>query len=692
MLTGTRRPEMSHHFRQKQLSLLRQIVLPMLALVILTALSVGVPALQMVNNQLKQQAQERVEQGSYTTHILITNKLNDLSYLAVLTAQRPTLQRLVSGNYLDELSEYLEIFRLGAGLDTVLLCMGTNEVISHAGDRDSLQTCQLGQGGIIIDNGTGWMLASQAIPEIHDIYVIVGTKLDTAFASQLYEETGLDQTLVLNGTYLAANFPEGRQIWQSADPGVIMPPSDVGQYYSLRTQYASTGLETMVSLSAIDFVQARRQLNLVIGGSIAAVILFGSMLGLILARQISLPVERLLNSADKLRHGDLASPVRADTRVRELAQLSYVLDDARTTLNHTISELRNEKAWTDHLLESIVEGIITLDRNNNITYFSRGAEEITGWRQQEVLFRPVDEIFSLYETEGSISQLLPSPGNKQIITIRNRGGKPVILDITGASLGPPESGKGATVLVLRDVSNEESIRRLLGDFLANITHEFRTPLSALAASSELLLDQHKDLDHDELANLLNNIHLGILNLQTLIDNLLEGASIETGRFRVFVQPTDLCSILKEAVQIMRPLAEKYGVEIDTHIPADIPHVQADSRRTTQVLMNLLSNAIKWGASGGFISMKVHQTGQFIEVKISDRGPGIPPEQQSSLFLPFSKPQPEGKTQQGAGLGLSVVKAIVEAQGGSVGMNDRQGGGAEFWFTLPEATTQTERTV
>jgi PAS domain S-box-containing protein len=683
---------MSHRLRQKQYSLLRQIVLPMLALVILTTLAVGIPAIQVVNNQLAQQAQARVEQGTQTTHILIAHKLNDLSYLAILTAQRPTLQRLVRENTLAELGDYLEIFRLGAGLDAVMVCRSPNDIVYQAGERFPIHTCQWDQGGLTFADNSGWMLSSRPLPELPDTQVIVGTKLGTTFAFQLRQETGMHQTLLLNGDFLATSFQNGNQVWQAANHAAMLTPSDLNQYYSLRTQFANTDLETVVSLDATEFLQTRHLLNIVIGGSMSVVIIAGSILGVILARQISLPVERLLDSADNLRHGDLASPVRADTRVRELALLSYILDDARTTLNHTITELQSEKAWIEHLLESVVEGIITLDRNKNITFFSHGAEQISGQRQDEAIYRPVDEIFTLFDTEGNFSQRLPSPGNKQVITIRNHNGKPATLAITGASLGPPESGKGATVFVLRDVSSEESIRRLLGDFIANITHEFRTPLTALAASTELLLEHYPELDHEELANLLNNIHLGILNLQTLIDNLLEGASIETGRFRVFVQQADLAAIVQEAVQIMQPLADKYGLRIETSLSTDLPAVLADSQRTIQVLVNLLSNAIKWGSSGGSIHINVAYSGAFVEVRVTDQGPGIPADLQSSLFHTFSKQQPGGQIKQGTGLGLSVVKAIVEAQGGQVGMNDRPGGGAEFWFTLPEAQPRTEKAL
>jgi PAS domain S-box-containing protein len=680
---------MAHRLRQKQYSLSHQIVLPLVALVILTALAVGISAIFLLQNQLQKLAQALTEQGSQTTHILISNELDELSYLAVLTAQRPTLQRLIRENDPLELAPYLETFRQGATLDTVLLCNGMDEVIIQSGEVISSQICQLQSSSqqVIFDSlsSSGWLLASQTVPlELDGVDVVVGIRLDEDFAALLEGETGLKQTLLYDGNFLASSFGAQNQIWQIAQPTELTLPSESAPYYSLRSHYQYTSLETVVSLPASEFTQAQKDLNRIIGGSMGFVILLGSGLGILRARQISRPLEQLRDAAQDLRHGDLTTPVQVKSSVRELALLSYVLDDARATLNHTITELRNEKAWTDHLLESVVEGIIALDRNKNVAFFSHGAERISGWEQQDVLSRPVDEVFPLYNKAGSFSQHLPDPGGIQKIAVQTRNGQLATLAITRASMGPPESGRADTILVLRDVSNEESIHRLLGDFLANITHEFRTPLSALAASSELLLDQLPDLEQDELLDLLNNIHLGILNLQTLIDNLLEGASIETGRFRVFTQPSDLATILHESVQSISPLATKYGVEIETEIPDGIPSILADPRRTNQVLVNLLSNALKWGASGGSITVSVAQNAGEVIVNVSDRGPGIPSEQRDSLFHPFSKTHTEKRSPQGTGLGLTVVKAIVEAQGGRVGMHDRPGGGTIFWFTLLEA--------
>jgi signal transduction histidine kinase len=182
--------------------------------------------------------------------------------------------------------------------------------------------------------------------------------------------------------------------------------------------------------------------------------------------------------------------------------------------------------------------------------------------------------------------------------------------------------------------------------------------------------------------------MGIVGLQTLVDNLLEGASIEAGRFRVYARPVEVETIINDGVRLLRPLLEKHGQCLVVELPAGLPVVRADPRRTVQVLVNLLSNANKYGPDRAEITVSaVPEEGQ-VRVRVADQGPGIPPEYRNELFRRFSPPSVDNsKAQVGMGLGLSVVKAIVEAQGGQVGVEDRPGGGSIFWFTLivePEA--------
>jgi PAS domain S-box-containing protein len=391
----------------------------------------------------------------------------------------------------------------------------------------------------------------------------------------------------------------------------------------------------------------------------------------------------LATAASAMSEGDLDTPFTPEAHVREVALVAQALEGARVDLKRSLTELRREKDWTDNLLEAIVEGIVTLDRQGRITFFSSGAERITGWKREEVLGRTCDGIFQPTDTSESFSELIPVPGRRQKIRMELRDGRQVVLAVSGARLLPPTRGEDRVALVFRDVSEEEAIHRLLGDFLANVAHEFRTPLSALAASVELLIDQAPDLSPAELEELLISLHLGTLGLQTLIDNLLESASIETGHFRVHPRPSNLTDIIGDAIDMMQPLLDKHAQRLVLELPVEIPTVLADPRRTVQVLINLLSNASKYGPDDAEIEISVTVGGPWAKVTVSDSGPGIPPTQRKNLFQRFVYSRTgNDKAQVGAGLGLSVVKAVVEAHGAEVGIDERPGGGSTFWFTLP----------
>ena len=415
-----------------------------------------------------------------------------------------------------------------------------------------------------------------------------------------------------------------------------------------------------------------------------------------------------MEGTDLTARQDSESDLSPGGEIGALATASVVqaLESARTDLQQTLAELRQEKAWTDHLLESIVEGIVTLDRQGRITFFSQGAERTTGWQREQVLGHACDQVFRPIGTNEPFTQLIPAPGGTRRIAVELRDGRQAMLAVTGARLLPPEGNNARVALVFRDVSEEEAVHRLLGDFLANVAHEFRTPLSAVAASVELLLDQIPDLIaargystsphptggagdelEGELHELLGSLHAGILGLQNLVDNLLESASIETGHFRVSPRPSSLGEIIAEAIRMVKPLVNKRSQQLMIDLPATLPAVQADPRRVAQVVVNLLSNAAKHSPDNATIGIHASVDGDRVRVAIADQGPGIPAEDRNLLFRRFAHPSTgHDPAKAGAGLGLSVVKAVVEAHGGQVGIEDRPGGGVVLWFTLPAAAT------
>ena len=251
-----------------------------------------------------------------------------------------------------------------------------------------------------------------------------------------------------------------------------------------------------------------------------------------------------------------------------------------------------------------------------------------------------------------------------------------------------EALEAARADLQRTLAELRQEKALTDHFLASVSHEFRTPLTAVAASVELLIDQADALSPAELHELLGTLHLGVLNLHKLVDNLLESASIEAGRFRVRPRPADLGEIIAAAAATMQPLLDRHGQRLVVKLPADTPMVLADPRRMVQVLVNLLSNAshAQHGLAESEITVSAALEGGVVRVLVADQGPGIAPQQRAELlkgrrFFALSAGADSGAP-AGFGLGLSVVKAIVESHHGQWGIDDGPGGGAVVWFTLP----------
>jgi PAS domain S-box-containing protein len=669
-----------------------QMILSSIALVLLTAAAAGLPAIWLIRDQLDRQAWAQVDQGSTAAQALYQAQQNELASLATLTAQRPSLRQLLIQGDREATQAYLRTLQEGSGLDLVLVCDAA-EPVAQAGQAFDHNLCaeEAASGFHLYPKGASpqaWLFAAHPIedPAAESLgTVFVGNVLDSGFASQMRARTGLDHTVLLQGQPVASSLV-ARPATSCAEPGAAARSTFDLQglhYYAACFLLDPAGLAAEVALEVTEIAVTQQRLIWTLVVSIMVGVAAASLLAVLLARRISRPLARLSDAAQTMSRGDLDTPLAIKARVREVALVAQALEGARADLKRSLAELRQEKAWTDHLLEAIVEGIVTLDRRGHITFFSHGAERITGWGRDEVLGKTCDHLFRPLETDEPFSQLIPQPGRREKIPVELRDGREAILAITGARLLPPEGGDAQVALVFRDVSEAETMHRLLGQFLANVAHEFRTPLSALAASVELLLDQAPDLSPAELEELLNSLHLGVLGLQTLIDNLLESASIEAGRFRVYPRTSSVSEIIAEAIRVMQPLLDKHHQRLVVELPAAIPLVRADARRTVQVLVNLLSNASRYGPDDVEIEVGAAVSGDWVRVTVADTGPGVPPGYRDVLFRRFIYPDTgNDRAQVGAGLGLSVVKAVVEAHGGEVGLEDRQGGGSVFWFTLP----------
>ncbi len=243
----------------------------------------------------------------------------------------------------------------------------------------------------------------------------------------------------------------------------------------------------------------------------------------------------------------------------------------------------------------------------------------------------------------------------------------------------------------RRVEEVEQANKAKSEFLSRVSHELRTPLNAILGFGQLL--ERQNPTEQQRGRLRHIINAG-QHLLGLINEVLDISRIETGKMQVSLEPVSMSDALAEAIDLMRPLASQRKVQLfaDFDVDASV-HVMADCQRLKQVLLNLLANGVKYIPAGGTVSVSCGASaGEHLRVFISDTGPGIPQEKISRLFTPFDRLGAEQADIEGTGLGLALSRRLMEAMGGSIGVDSVVGKGTTFWVELPRTKSPLERAV
>jgi signal transduction histidine kinase len=256
-------------------------------------------------------------------------------------------------------------------------------------------------------------------------------------------------------------------------------------------------------------------------------------------------------------------------------------------------------------------------------------------------------------------------------------------------------------------------------FLANMSHELRTPMNAIIGFSEILSDPTLQVGEEERLQFLTDILSSGKHLLNLINEVLDLSKIEAGRMELQIAPADLSEVLEAVQSTMRPLAVKKAITLQVESDDRIRPFPMDAARVKQILLNLAGNAIKFTPDGGHVTVMarlvkwstgqvvdssqpvdkltprpVGSDGDWVEVAVSDTGPGIPPEEHERIFLEFQQVQTSrlaGKP-EGTGLGLALAKRFVEMHGGKLWVESEVGKGSRFFFTLPTTAPPARHTA
>ena len=220
--------------------------------------------------------------------------------------------------------------------------------------------------------------------------------------------------------------------------------------------------------------------------------------------------------------------------------------------------------------------------------------------------------------------------------------------------------------------------RAKSEFMSRMSHELRTPLNSVLGFAQIL---EMELTSPDTLEMVGYIHHSGKYLLELINEVLDISRIESGHISVMIEPVVLRDIERECIELVTPQANELGVTISSHLECDF-QVLGDQQRLKQVLLNLLSNAIKYNRPNGSVTISCAQEHGRVRLSVSDTGPGISVGLQARLFTPFDRLDAETKGIEGTGLGLALSKGLVEAIGGTLGVNSEVGKGSTFWIELP----------
>jgi signal transduction histidine kinase len=263
-------------------------------------------------------------------------------------------------------------------------------------------------------------------------------------------------------------------------------------------------------------------------------------------------------------------------------------------------------------------------------------------------------------------------------------GRTVDLEVSRTVLNEYDDTHGYAVYVVHDISRHAEVNRLREQLLYSVAHELRSPLQILDNCLEMLDTDYAELTAEEFDRLLSTARRTARRMRTLMEDLLSAGSIQSGHFVVAPRRTDLDAIVLDAVDIVRPVLEGQRQHVEVELPEDSVPVMADARYARQVLANLLANASKYSPEDSLIRLVAAPDGTMMRISVIDQGPGIAPEQQAGLFERFYRVRSDSNV-PGVGLGLAIAKGIVDAHGGSIGIDSELGSGTSVWFTLPRAS-------
>lgn len=408
-------------------------------------------------------------------------------------------------------------------------------------------------------------------------------------------------------------------------------------------------------------------------------LVFAFVLGSIVASQTIRPINRMIQVSRKFSEGDFSRRIMQSSN-DEIGELAMTLNRMAQGLEDKIKEIKTQNQKLAAIFNSMIEGIIVVDKSASIISVNPTIEQIFSVSKKEVEGKIFMEVIRNNEIFDVISSILDNgkPLSRELDLVLP------VRKIIGVNAVPifDNNAINGCLIVIHDITEIRKLETMRSDFVANASHELKTPLTSIKGFVETLLEGAID-DKQNNRNFLKIIQEHAERLNNLVEDLLSLSHLESKEIALDKKSFDLKEQLEEIVLSFRSQLKKKNIEIKTDICGSIS-VAADKRKIEQVLTNLLDNAIKFNKEKGSMHIYMQELNGKIKVCVEDSGIGIPEKDIPRIFERFYRvDKARSRELGGTGLGLSIVKHIVELHGGNVGVESTEGIGSKFYFIIPK---------
>ncbi len=575
------------------------------------------------------------------------------------------------------LLDRIEVYQLASLRDNIKNTVSESNLLDSLGNYGSLKdnASRIQQ---VLDSGWTGSFGSELSVVDSDLTVCASTNtnLSGRNASELFDSDLIVSTLVTG--------EDGESDRQSGDIAV--------KNFCYRVASKESGTATGVvyvraDLSSINSFLSQSRRIFIQATLLALIVTIG--LGFILARSITVPINSVTESVEKMSRGDfsVSVDVRSDDEIGQLAEMFNLL---REKLDATLSEISNEKNKLGTILEYMGDGLIAIDPDGSVIHVNPAARamlridmsvpaeelsytEVLGHLEKNLAIETVQENIEGGETTFTIGETIYATRYDRF------------KDENGNDIG--------IVFIMQDITERQKLEDMQTDFVANVSHELKTPLTNIKSYAETLLDGMVD-DPETQARFLGIIDSEADRMNRLVKDLLQLSRLDHSQENMLFKETNIVNIVDMAIFKEDIALKQKDQQLTKLYPenADI-RVMVDRDKFEQVVLNVLSNAIKYTDEGGKIMVNVYENHGTAQITVKDNGIGIPEAALPRIFERFYRvDKARSRAMGGTGLGLAITKQIVEEHNGTIEAESREGEGTTMRITLPLANRKGQRGI